>query len=282
MQPRPRVEEWHLGPVDYLALRLLRRQMPDWMVRGLLRRGLLIRPGMETRAPSAAIRRLMDTLDEANVEVSGRRILILGYGGRIDVALQLLRAGARHVVLVDPFADLVPMPASLTATGSPFLMTSGSRAVPAPEWLTVVHAPLGQYLSEGGRPVDLVLSNSVLEHVEDMASAVEELAQVTAPRGQHFHFVDLRDHLFRHPFEMLCYSERTWRRFLNPGSNLNRLRVWDYERLFSSRFRPVIVQVRNSDPLAFRAVRRRIRPQFLSGDENRDAITYILLRASLP
>jgi hypothetical protein len=185
-------------------------------------------------------------------------------------------------VLVDPYAELAPLRASLAAANSPFLMTSSSRSVPAPEWLTVIHAPLGRYLSGGGCPVDLVLSNSVLEHVEDMAGVVEELARVTAPGGQHFHFVDLRDHFFRHPFEMLCYSERTWRRFLNPGSNLNRLRVWDYERLFSSRFRAVTVQVRDSDPPAFRAVRRRIRPEFLSGDEDRDAITYILLRASLP
>ncbi len=69
---------------------------------------------------------------------------------------------------------------------------------------------------------------------------------------------------------MLCYSERTWQRFLNPGSNLNRLRVWDYERLFSSRFPSVAVQVRNSDLPAFRATRARIRPEFLTGDENRD------------
>jgi hypothetical protein len=179
---------------------------------------------------------------------------------------------------VDPYAEPVPMPASSV---SPFVTKSGSGAVADPEWLTVIHAPLGQYLSSGGGPVDLVLSNSVLEHVEDLGGMVEELARVTAPGGQHFHFVDLRDHFFRHPFEMLCYSEQTWRRFLNPGSNLNRLRAWDYERLFSSRFSPVIVQVRDSDLPAFRAVRARIRPEFLSGDEHRDAITYILLRASL-
>lgn len=240
--------------------------MPDWMVHRLLRRHLLIRPGMETRAPAEAIRRWMDLLRDADVKVAGRRVLILGYGGRLDVALELLRAGARHVVLVDPHAHPEPMPASLAAR----------------ERLTVVHAPLGQYLRTGGSAVDLVLSNSVLEHVEDMAGMVEELARVTAPGGKHFHFVDLRDHFFRHPFEMLCYSEKIWRRFLNPGSNLNRLRAGEYERLFSSRFQAVSVQVRESDPLAFRAVRRRIRPEFLSGNEERDAITYILLRASLP
>jgi SAM-dependent methyltransferase len=270
-----------LGPVDYVALRLVRHYLPDQVVHLLLHRGFIIRAGIETSAPAEAIRRFMDAIDGAGATVVGRRILIFGYGGRFDVAVELLRAGARHIVLVDPYAAPMQATAPLASAGSPFLEISGARAVPVPEWLTVVHAPLRQYLSNGGGPVDIVLSNSVLEHVDDMAGAVAELARVTAPGGQHFHFVDLRDHFFKYPFEMLCYSERTWRRFLNPGSNLNRLRVWDYERLFSSSFPRVAVQVRYSDLPAFRATRPRIRPEFLSGDEDRDAVTQILLRASL-
>jgi SAM-dependent methyltransferase len=269
-----------LGPVDYLVLRLVRHCLPDRVVRLLLHRGLVIRAGIETSAPGAAIRRFMDAIEGAGETVVGRRILIFGYGGRLDVAVELLRAGAQHVVLVDPYADPIPVTASLASAGRPFFETSGAKAVPAPRWFTVLRAPLRQYLSNGGSPVDMVLSNSVLEHVDDVAGAVADLARVTAPGGQHFHFIDLRDHFFRYPFEMLCYSERSWRRFLNPGSNLNRLRVWDYERLFSAGFPRVTVQVRYSDLPAFRATRSRIRPEFLSGDEGRDAITQILLRAS--
>ncbi len=214
-----------MGPVDYVALRLVRHYLPD--------------------------------------------------------GVELLRAGARHVVLVDPYAAPMPVAPALASAGSPFLDISGSKVVPAPEWLTVIQAPLRQYLSNGGGPVDMILSNSVLEHVDDLAGAVADLARGTAPGGQHFHFIDLRDHFFRHPFEMLCYSEKSWRTFLNPGSNLNRLRVWDYERLFLASFPRVTVQVRYSDLPAFHAARARIRPEFLSGDEARDGVTQILLRASL-
>jgi len=270
-----------LAPVAYLVLRLVRHYLPDRVVHLLLHRGLIIRAGIETSAPAAAIRRFMDAIHAAKETVVDRRVLIFGYGGRFDVALELLRAGARHVVLVDPYAAPLPITPALASAGSPFLRISGSRAVPAPEWLTVVHAPLGEYLSPGGSPVDMVLSNSVLEHVDDLSGAVADLARVTAPGGQHFHFIDLRDHFFKYPFEMLCYSERAWQRFLNPGSNLNRLRVWDYERIFSSRFARVTVQVRYSELPVFRATRSRIRPEFLSGDEDRDAVTQILLRASL-
>jgi hypothetical protein len=269
--------------MDYLVLRLIRRHLPDRAIRALLGRGLIIRPGLETRSPPAATRRFMDGLKAAGQSVAGLRVMILGYGGRFDVGVQMLQAGARHVVLVDPYAP--PLPAARLApesAASAYLTISGSRVVPDPQWFTVLNASLDRYTAAGEEPVDLVLSNSVLEHVNDVAGTAADLARATAPTGQNFHFIDLRDHFFKHPFEMLCYTERQWRRFLNPGSNLNRLRAWDYERLFSQSFGWVRVEAFYSDLLAFRAVRHRIRPEFLSGNEDRDALTYILLRAAQP
>lgn len=254
-----------MPPLDYLVLRLIRRHLPDRAIRALLGRGLIIRPGLETRAPQAAARRFLDALKAAGETVTGRRVMIFGYGGRFDVAKELLQAGAGHVVLVDPYAAALP----------------GSK-LGTESHLTVVNAPLGGYLSSGGKPVDLVFSNSVLEHVGDVAGAAGDLARATTSAGQQFHFIDLRDHFFKHPFEMLCYSAPQWRRFLNPGSNLNRLRAGDYERLFSERFGQVRIEILYSDFPALRAVRQRIRPEFLSGNDDRDAATHILLRASRP
>ena len=254
-----------MPPLDYLVLRLIRRHLPDRAIRALLGRSLIIRPGLETRAPQAASRRFLDALKAAGETITGRRVMIFGYGGRFEVAVELLRAGAGHVLLVDPYAP--PPPAAKLS------------AEPA---LTVVNAPLDSYLSSGGAGVDLVFSNSVLEHVGDVAGTVKDLARVTTSAGQQFHFIDLRDHFFKHPFEMLCYSDRQWRRFLNPGSNLNRLRADDYQRLFSQGFGQVKFEILYSDLPAFRAVRSRIRPEFLSGNDERDAATHILLRASRP
>jgi methyltransferase family protein len=272
-----------MPPMDYLVLRLIRRHLPDRVIHALLGRGLIIRPGLETRSPPAATRRFLDALKAAGESVAGRRAMIFGYGGRFDVGVQLLEAGAHHVVLVDPYAP--PLPPSRLApesAASRYLTVSGSRVVPDPQWFTVLHAALDRYTAGGGEPVDFVFSNSVLEHVEDVAGTARDLARVTAPAGQNFHFIDLRDHFFKHPFEMLCYSEREWRRFLNPGSNLNRFRSWDYERLFSESFGRVTVEPFYSNLPAFRAVKHRIRPEFLSGDEERDAVTHVLLRASQP
>lgn len=272
-----------MPPLDYLVLRVIRRHLPDRAIRALLGRGLIIRPGLETRSPHAATRRFLDALKSAGETIGGRRVMIFGYAGRFEVGVELLRAGAGHVVLVDPYTP--PLPASKLSpesAASPYLTISGSRVVPDPQWLTVINAPLDGYISGGGEPVDLVFSNSVMEHVDDVAGTVTNLARVTAPRGQNFHFIDLRDHFFKHPFEMLCYSERQWRRFLNPGSNLNRLRAWDYERLFSHSFGRVRVELLYSNLPAFRAIRGRIRPEFLSGNDERDAATHTLVRGSQP
>jgi len=269
-------------PLDYLPLRVVRRHLPDDVVRTLLRRHIIIKPGLETTAPAEAIQRFLDAITSAGQVIAGKRILILGYGGNFGVGLGLLRAGARHVVLVDPYAkpDRWVNLAHARA-GSPYLRASGPDVEPVPEYLTVVDASLSTYLAGSGELVDFVLSNSVLEHVIDMVATAGDLARVMVPGGQQFHFVDLRDHYFKYPFEMLCHSEKVWRGVLNPGSNLNRLRARDYERIFSASFSNVTVTPLSWDMREFHKARSRIRPEFLTGDDRQDAITRIYLQASI-
>ena len=267
-------------PLDYLALRVVRRHLPDRVVRQMLARRIVIKPGLETTDPAAAIQRFLDAIAAAGTGIAGRRVLVFGYGGSYGVGLGLLQAGARHVVLVDPYAEPVRAVNLGFAAGSPYLTVVNGEARPVAEFLTVIDAPLGAYLARGGAPVDIVLSNSVLEHVGDVAGTVPELARATAPGGRHFHFVDMRDHFFKYPFEMLCHSERVWRGVLNPGSNLNRLRAWDYERIFRASFSRVTIEPLAADLPALRTVRHRIRPEFLTGEDGRDAVTRIFVRAS--
>jgi SAM-dependent methyltransferase len=59
-----------------------------------------------------------------------------------------------------------------------------------------------------GRRFDLVLSNAVLEHVEDLQVTAASLARVTVPGGFGFHQVDFRDHRnFDAPLEYLTMSD---------------------------------------------------------------------------
>jgi len=103
------------------------------------------------------------------------------------------------------------------------------------------------------------------------------LAKLTAAQGCHLHFIDLRDHYFKLPFEMLAYSESVWKNFLNPTSHLNRFRVADYRRAFASQFEDVEITVLQRQAAEFRLARPRLRPEFLTGDEAVDAVTLIAL-----
>jgi hypothetical protein len=94
--------------------------------------------------------------------------------------------------------------------------------------------------------------------------------------------VDLRDHFFKYPFEMLRFSENTWRRWLNPSSNHNRYRLWDYRRVFESCFGQVEIEVLDREEEAFRKLKPHIRPEFVSGKPEEDAVTLIRVIASKP
>jgi hypothetical protein len=94
--------------------------------------------------------------------------------------------------------------------------------------------------------------------------------------------VDLRDHYFKYPFEMLRFSENTWRRWLNPSSNHNRYRLWDYRRAFQACFADVEVEIISREEEAFRKALPHLRPEFVSGDINEDAVSGIQVVASRP
>jgi len=106
-------------------------------------------------------------------------------------------------------------------------------------------------------------------------SITAALAKLTRPDGIGIHFIDLRDHYFKYPFEMLTFSESTWRRWLSPTSNLNRYRLKDYRKVFEDHFVQIELEVLERDDLNFRLAAARIQPTYLSNDNQMDAVTLI-------
>lgn len=270
----------------YLLPRLIRHYLPEPLTRFLLGHNWFIRPGLETSEPLAAVERYHRVLASQGISCSRQRILIFGYGGGFAACVELLRRGAAHVVLCDRFAlpdhrhnlDLLP-------AAEIYLLERQKQVLPRPEFITLVQDDIRIAAEEHlFPPVDLVLSTSVLEHLPggDMGSITTALTNLTKPLGFHLHFIDLRDHFFKYPFEMLTFSESTWRNWLNPTSNLNRYRLQDYRSLFEKHFQNVEIQVLERDSVSFEQTRNRIRPEFLNGDNSIDAVTSIQMLASLP
>lgn len=86
------------------------------------------------------------------------------------------------------------------------------------------------------RSYDVVISNAVLEHVEDPQNAAREMFRITRPGGFGIHQVDFRDHRdFSKPLEYLLLSRSEFSRLFAfaQGSCGNRWRQSDFISAFN-------------------------------------------------
>lgn len=270
--------------LHYLFLRLIRHFMPESLARFLLKRRWIIKPGLESTDPFAASNRYVETLAEHGVDLAGKRVLVFGYGGRFAVGVDLLKQGAGQVVLCDHFVLLDnERNRELLPAYVRYLKADQDEVQPRSEYITLIHGDIREEsIQKQISQVDVVLSTSVFEHLEDVAGITHALQNITAPDGFHLHFVDLRDHFFKYPFEMLKYSRTVWNNFLNPTSNLNRFRMKDYRDIFEANFGRVDIKVLERLEGEFQKNKDRIRAEFKSGDDTMDAVTLIQVIAAQP
>lgn len=269
------------GRFNYLAQRILRNLLPAPVAVGARRLFGGIAGG-ESHAPEHFAGHYEETLARAERSFQGSRVLIFGHGPSYGFACALLATGAEHVYLWDPYAGPDDRANRRWLEEYPqYLQERGGRVEPHAGWMTLIDA--------GARPaevefpnVDLAVSTSVFEHLADPDLWAAKLARAVDPGGVNLHMIDLRDHFFERPFEMLCYSEATWRRWLNPRHHLNRWRHDDYERMFRRHFGRVSIEILESDPELFEAYRPRIRPEFVTGDRRIDSVLEIEVLASAP
>jgi SAM-dependent methyltransferase len=268
--------------LQYIILRVVRRFLPETIVRFLLLRNWIIKAGLETNDPVAAVQRYVDLLAQRGRSLHGKRVLVFGYGGRFDIGLVLLKRGAGYVTLCDKYA--LPDETHNLSTfehEEKYFLREKAGLRPRPEFMNLLQADIrDETVIHNLEPFDLVISNSVYEHLDDVEGITRALARLTKPDGLHIHYVDLRDHLFKYPFAMLCFSEKIWRRWLNPSSNHNRYRVWNYRAAFESCFEHVTIDVLAREDEAFQKALPHIRPEFLSGSSAEDSVSLIRVIAS--
>lgn len=123
---------------------------------------------------------------------------------------------------------------------------------------------------------DVIVSNSVLEHVADPVKLFRQCARVLAPGGFMLHRVDYRDHFFKYPFHFLTFSHAVWESALNPG-DLPRLRLDDHLAAFIRAGFAVRVVERETAPAQLAAVAPFLAPEFASRDPDMLATTIAAL-----
>lgn len=251
--------------------------MPEAVARFLLKQRWIIRPGLESSDPSAAVEQYVDAITVHGKSIVGKKVLLFGYGGRFAVAIELLKRGATHVVLCDHFVLLDhERNAQLLPTNEKYLKQNQNEVSPRSEFITLLHGDIRQESIQSQiTEVDCILSTSVYEHLDDVDGITKSLARLTSAQGFHLHFIDLRDHYFKYPFEMLKFSEKVWKNFLNPTSNLNRFRLKDYQQVFEKYFKKTHITVLSREEVLFQKAKNKIRPEFVTGELSVDSVALI-------
>ncbi len=265
----------------YILLRFVRHFMPAWLTRYLLTREIIIKPGLETMNPEKAADAYIKKLVSVKASIKDKQILIFGYGGNYGTACELLDRGSKHITLTDLFAKANKLRnKELLPRFSKYLIKEGNNIYPNPEYITLVHGDIVDQAKNIS--VDIVLSISVFEHLDGVDAITKALASCITDKGQQVHFVDLKDHYPNQPYRMLTFKENTWRNWLNPTSNLNRFRLWDYQEVFDKHFDDVRIDVLSRDKSTLEEVKHTILPEYLSGDVDQDSVSEICVLAAKP
>jgi hypothetical protein len=81
----------------YLAPRAIRHFMPEKLADWMKRRNLIIKAGVETMDPFAAVNRYEAFFDTANISIQNKTLMVFGYGGNILTGCELLKRGANRL-----------------------------------------------------------------------------------------------------------------------------------------------------------------------------------------
>ncbi len=270
--------------INYLILRLIRHFLPERVARFLLRQRWIIKPGLESSDPAAAVQRYLSALTEHDRTIKHRTVMVFGYGGRFAVGVELLNQGAAHVILCDHIQSLDnERNLELLKNNAKYLVVENNKVKPRVDFITLLHGDIREgNIQRSVKLADVIMSTSVFEHLEDVRGITKALAKLTEPEGFHLHFIDLRDHYFKYPFEMLIFSNFVWKSLLNPTSNLNRMRLIDYRECFKEYFDEVDIKILDNDPTQFEKRKKQIRREFISGDLDLDSALQIQLIAQKP
>lgn len=189
-------------------------------------------------------------------DLSGKRILEIGPGDNLGVAIWFIAKGAESVTCVDRFhpqqdkrrnadvyrqlLDSLPDEERARAEQAVRFLPSGECQFD-PER---IQCRYGHAIEEADRQLgrekfDLILSRAVLEHVYDLRASWRAMVNLLTPDGAMWHKVDLRNHMLFdqfHPLYFLSYREWLWNAIASPDPTLNRQLRPTYDELAAESF----------------------------------------------
>lgn len=214
--------------LEYVLKRVVRRQIPaPLFFRMMTYSGS---GNLAEDDPEEMFRALHERLQVLAIDLTGKQVLEIGSGRYARLGLRMLHAGASRVTL----ADLHATPLNNRQHRAMLEEDCDLLGLDLADALSRIHLVTDDYLAVSPPSpelrADLVTSTATMEHVRNPREILAKSWEWLRPGGVSSHAIDLRDHCFETPFEMLTYSDRVWERWLVPkgGFHLNRWRLPDY------------------------------------------------------
>ncbi len=181
-------------------------------------------------------------------ELQGKRILELGPGDNLGVALRLYAAGASQVICLDKFyarRDEEQQKAIYASLRQQLTVAERARYDTAvdlsagiifdPACIRYIYGTPAERCAEllGEESVDIVVSRAVLWEIHDIDGALAALDRVLRPGGVMLHKIACLDWMFRqngyHPLEFLTVPDWLYRLISQDSGKSNRCTI-DYYR----------------------------------------------------
>ena len=170
----------------------------------------------------------------------GKRVLEVGPGDNLGVALMFAAHGASKVVCLDRFvAERDAAKANQIYLQLKSRLQRRGHNVAVDETLPDVISVSAAAIESARdmfppRSFDLIVSRAVLEHVYDVPAAWRAMDALLVPGGKQLHKIDFRNHSLYHtlhPLFFLRIPEWLWQMVAAPDPTLNRQRAGAYEAL---------------------------------------------------
>jgi SAM-dependent methyltransferase len=245
---------------EYVTLRLIRRFVFNERSANRLARWLpYYAPSVGEDEPMRIVSDYVRGLAEVDFTLDGKRVLEIGTGRTNAVGYGLIGAGAGTACLLEPLVAFDAQRDAALRAASPSL-----------DWVNQGRVRRVSAFDEiEPSSIDLVLSNSVLEHVRQIDALFAGCRRVLVPGGAMLHRVDYRDHFFKYPYGFLTFSEHAWSRWLDPG-DLPRWRLSDHVLALRHAGFTVEVFNRESMPETFARVRPHLAERFAEASPDVD------------
>lgn len=160
--------------------------------------------------------------------IKGKNVIEVGPGRSLGVSLSFASlGGANRVYAVDRFNCLSRYDNTVLKSIDPEHENYLKKIV-------YIVSPIEDLAGSDIGKVDLIVSNAVLEHINNLEQAFKTFHSLLSPAGRMIHKIDIRSHnrfIKKGPLYFLKYSDFLWKMMSNHIGAPNRMRLPDYKAI---------------------------------------------------